>query len=305
MNKKALGLVSVFFFLAILAVSFIRRGDPFFNEIGFGLFRPDSTYATKSLEVELKEAQEVSLDQGFLPLKPEERPVDPNFDDSELKVLEGLILVRKDECHLFLRSSLPEAGVLSADDMFYQRMQEELLAVTADVITSFVSVPSQQAYAWIYDKVIDDEPLDPFDIKDRLDNAEVCYDPLGLSYLQVLLDAADFNQWPRPVREAHGRIVLRVLHDEILNFPSSTNLLFALSSLRSFGQAGFVPFQERDEVDGLISRVIEQFERGSQYLRSGESKDEARSALRDLMDENDLLRQQARDLLSVSLDRMD
>lgn len=304
MNKKVLAVVSTGLFLAILAVSLIRKGDPLYDQLGFGLFRSGSDYAMKSKELELKTAEEVNLEQGFLPMAPEDRPIDPDFDDSELRAIEGLILVRKDECHLLLRSSLPETGVLSAEDAFYQRLQEELLGVTADVISSFVSVPSQQAYSWIHEKVIDEAALNPFEMKDRLDNAEVCYDPLGLSYLQVLLDAADFNQWPRAVREAHGKIVLRILHDEILNFPSSTNLLFALSSLRSFGKAQFAPFQEADEVDSLIARVIEQFERGSQYLRQGESSEQARAALRDLLDENELLRQQARDLISLSLDRM-
>jgi hypothetical protein len=302
MNKKVLAVAFTLLFIAILAVSLIRKGDPLYYQLGFGLFRSESHYATSPPESD----QELAIEtpEGFVPTSSSEQIESANFDDSELKEIEGLILIRKDECHLFLRSALPETGVLSAEDLFYQRLQDELLAVTADVMSSFVSVPSQQAYSWIHEKVIDDAPVNPFEMKDRLDNAEVCYDPLGLSYLQVLLDAADFNQWPKSVREAHGRLVLRILHDEILNFPSSTNLLFALSSLRSFGQAQFVPFQERDEVDGLISRVIEQFERGAQYLREGESTEQARAALRDLMDENELLRQQARDLLSLTLDRM-
>lgn len=301
MNKKVLAVTTALFFILLLSVSLIRKSDPLLTDEGFGQFRSQGMTVTEEVQeftptVEFTEAEAEQIIE-------ERRERESGFDLTPFDELQGLILVRNDECTMILETALPNEGIVDPRHSLYQAMQDELLDVTLEVISAFVSQPSQELYGLVYESVMEIDEFDPMFFKEQLDKAEVCYHSRGLTYLQVLMEAADMYQWSTPVRLRHGQIIMRILYDEIVNFPSSTNLVFALSTLRALGQSNFAITDEPEEISALLSRVIEQFERVSIVMAESTNDREIRSAFRDHLDENDILRQQIRDLISMALER--
>jgi hypothetical protein len=301
MNKKILAIATTLAFILLLGVSLIRKSDPLISDSGLSKFRVKSPSPSLIIAPIEEQEAETFLNEEQSPSIVERTPDNPEFDTTAFDFLDGQIMIRKDECVVMLETVLPNEGIIDPGHSLYESMQDELLAVTLDVISSFVSIPSQELYSLIYDVAMGGDEFDVHFLKERLDRAEVCYHPRGLTYLQVLMEAADMYRWSTPVRRRHGEILLRILSDEILSFPSSTNLVFALSTLRSLGQANFAYVEDLEEIDSLLSRVIEQFERLSMTAGSAPRDRELRQAFRDLLDENELLRQQVRDLFVQAL----
>lgn len=307
MNKKTLAILTSFIFLALVVIFFVRRGDSLLQNERFGHFRAKPTEVRetpKPLE-ETTEVAQVEEENSFLPRKdaPDEAAV--KFDDAPLRLIEEEIARRKEECTVILETTLPNDGIVDPDHSIYLSSDEELIGITMDVMGSFVSVPSQEAYQWIYERVVlSDAPYDPLNLKERLDAAEICYHPRGLTYLQVLLEAAARQEWSDQKRMTHGMFILRVLYEDIIAFPSSTNLVFAVSALKNLAESRFAILDDMSEVDNLMSRIVDQYGRVNDEMhRIDTEKSEATQAFRDYLEENELLRQQVRDVLTVVLER--
>lgn len=299
MKHKWLAIAVFILFLGILVISLMRSHDSVLWDEGLSQYQSvRSKYFPAKLEQEevvAPVAEKVELAQP--------KPVS-TIDYSQILVFQEQLEEQKQECTERVERILPDDSIVDPQHGIYQLGSSELFEVTDEIMLSFVSQTSQRVHEWVTTQVNSSDEFDAYRFKELLFQADVCFHPRGLMFLQVLVDAADVHKWSITQRRELGALIIMQIYDQILLFPSSNNLIFALSAIRSLARGNFVQGEDVEEAELLSSRVVEQYERVGSTLNQETQASDARESLREYLEENDLLRQQVRDVLRPIVDGM-
>ena len=297
MKHKWLALAAFILFLGILVISLMRSQDSVLWEEGLSQYQSvRSKYFSEQKQV-VEEINPAPVELA----QPEAVTV---IDYGQILVFQEKLEEQKQECTARLERILPDDSIVDPQHGIYQMESRELFELTDEIMLSFVSQTSQQIHEWVTTQVNSSDEFDAYQFKELLFQADVCFHPRGLMFLQVLVDAADVHKWGVTQRRELGAVIIMQIYEQILLFPSSNNLIFALSAIRSLARGNFVESDDVEEAELLSSRVVEQYERVGSTLNKETQAADARESLREYLEENDLLRQQVRDVLRPIIDGM-
>ncbi len=290
MKHKWLALAAFILFLGILVISLMRSQDSVLWEEGLSQYQ---SARSKYFPEQKPEVEEINP----VPVEMAQPAVVSVIDYGKILVFQEQLEEQKQECTARIERILPDDSIVDPQHGIYQLESRELFELTYEIMFSFVSQTSQQVHEWVTTQVNSSDDFDAYQFKELLFQADICFHPRGLMFLQVLVDAADVHKWSVPQRRELGTVIITQIYEQILLFPSSNNLIFALSAIRSLARGNFVDGEDVEEAELLSSRVVEQYERVGSTLNKETGAADARESLREYLDENDLLRQQVRDVL--------